>query len=51
VLSGVEFLAAVGILAVVVIAFYAFVFERSLRLKFGASRDKADLDLDIPKQS
>ena len=51
VLSGVELLAAFGILGVVVIAFYAFVFGRALRLRAEGSREKAGIDLEIGKRS
>jgi Flp pilus assembly protein TadB len=50
-ISGVMLLAGIAILALVVIAFYAFVFGRVLRLKAKRSREKAGIDLEIGKRS
>jgi len=50
-LSGIKLLAAIAILAVLLLAFYAFVFGRALRLKAEGSREKAGIDLEIGKRS
>jgi len=46
-ISGTVLLAGIGILAVVLIAFHAFVFGRALRLKAEGSRENAGVDIDI----